>query len=265
MGRRCGCWYARKDGQVLELDLYSSSPLPVASVASVAVKPIVVVIHGGGWRSGQRSVPSSLNRYLAARGYLVASIDYRLAPHHRFPAAIDDVDDAVAWLKENAASLGGDPRRIVLIGRSAGGHLALLAAYRTKDPDVKGVVAFYPGTDLRFAWANPSNPLVLDTRAVLGDFLGGGPDAFGKAYDAASAYDFAGKESPPTLLLHGTRDELVAVMQSRRLAEKLRAANVRSRLIELPWATHAFDYNFSGPGGQIATYAVERFLAAVNR
>ena len=249
--------FAEPSGVKLEMDLYHpDGPAP---------HPVVLVVHGGSWRSGNRGEPGALNRYLAAHGYLVASVDYRFAPQFRFPAAAEDVGAAVAWLKANAASLGADASRIVLMGRSAGGHLALLQAYSARDPAVRGVVAFYAPNDLKFAWDNPSNPLVLDTPAVLGDFLGGSPAQAPEAYARSSALALVGPQSPPTLLLHGGRDEMVWVRQSERLAAKLGENGVRRYVLRLPWATHGFDYNFSGPGGQLSTYAVERFLAAVTK
>lgn len=247
--------YARPGGQELEIDLY----LP----ASPPPHPIVVVLHGGSWRGGDKREPAALNRYLAAHGYLVAAPDYRLAPRWRFPAAADDVAAALAWLKAQAFALGADPERIVLLGRSAGGQLALLAAVTARDPAVRGAVALYAPTDLNYAWENPANPLVLDTRGVLRDFLGGSPEEAPQAYAEASPLERAGPGSPPILLIHGGRDEMVFPAHAERMQAKLRWAGVRHLSVILPWATHGFDYNFAGPGGQLSTYAIERFLAAV--
>ena len=250
--------YATPAGVPLSADIYRpNSPPPHL--------PIVLVVHGGSWRGGDRAEPAALNRYLAAHGYLVVSIDYRLAPRFRFPAGPEDVAAAVAWIKKEAGRLGADASNIVLLGRSAGAHLALLEAYTAHDPAIRGVIDFYGPNDLTFAWDHPSNPLVLDTPGLLTDFLGGSPQKFPEQYAKSSALDAAGKSSPPTLLLHGGRDEMVWVKQAERLEPKLRAAGVRVYSLVLPWATHGFDYNFSGPGGQISTYAVERFLAAVTR
>jgi acetyl esterase/lipase len=223
----------------------------------------VVVVHGGAWQRGDPSQLAPLNHYLAARGYQVAAISYRLSPAHPFPAAHDDVLAALAYLKKHAADLGLDPTRLALLGRSAGGQLALLAAYTAADPAIRGVVAFYAPTDMRYGYANPANPRVIDSRGVLEAYLGGGPDLASAAYDAASPVDFVGPATPPTLLIHGGRDELVSPRQSERLAERLARAGRPHLLLRLPWATHGCDFNFGGPSGQLSTYAVERFLAAV--
>ncbi|XXY49363.1 alpha/beta hydrolase [Sorangium sp. So ce269] len=247
--------YREVEGGALHLDLYRRADAP-------GPLPIVVVIHGGSWNSGDSSQLAWLNGYLAARGLAVAAINYRLAPRHTFPAQRDDVLAAVTWLQENAARLELDPSRVALLGRSAGGQLALLAAYTAGDPAIRGAVALYAPSDLNWSWEHPTNPLVLDSPKTLREYLGGTPAQVKDRYDAASAIDFVVPGSPPTLLIHGTRDELVFAEQSRRLERRLAEASVPHLLLELPWATHGCDANPAGPGGQITTWAVERFLAA---
>ncbi|WP_438011103.1 alpha/beta hydrolase [Sorangium sp. So ce321] len=247
--------YREVEEGALHLDLYRRADVP-------GPLPVVVVIHGGSWNSGDSSQLAWLNGYLAARGLAVAAIDYRLAPRHTFPAQRDDVLAAVTWLQENAARLELDPSRVALLGRSAGGQLALLAAYTAGDPAIRGAVALYAPSDLNWSWEHPTNPLVLDSPKTLREYLGGTPAQVKERYDAASAIDFVVPGSPPTLLIHGTRDELVYAEQSRRLERRLAEASVPHLLLELPWATHGCDANPAGPGGQITTWAVERFLAA---
>ena len=105
--------FASIDGQELRLDLYR----PAEDHAPL---PGVIVIHGGSWQSGSRKDFPALNRYLAARGYVVAAVSYRFAPRFRFPAARDDVAAAITFLKRNAERLGLDASRLALVGRSAG-------------------------------------------------------------------------------------------------------------------------------------------------
>jgi acetyl esterase/lipase len=250
--------YSTRGNQQLGLDLYQ--PLVAQGAA-----PLVVIIHGGSWQSGDSTQLPALNYYLAARGYAVAAINYRHAPEHPFPAARDDVLAALDYLKRNAADLAIDSQRIVLLGRSAGGQLALLVAYTAGDPAIRGAISFYAPTDMRYGYANPVNPAVLDSRAVLSDYLGGSPDQAGAAYDAASPINFVGPTTPPTLLIHGGSDDLVQLGQSERLDARLAAAGRQHLLLYLPWATHGGDANFSGPSGQLSTYAVERFLVAAMR
>lgn len=248
--------YREVAGERLPLDLYLRPDAP-------GPRPIVLVLHGGGWRSGSLTQLPAINHYLAARGHAVAAVGYRLAPRHPFPAAHDDVLAAVAWLKAQAPALGLDPTRVVLLGRSAGGHLALLAAYRAGDPAIRGVVAYYAPTDLVWSWEHPSNPRVFDSPSALRDFLGGDPTARPDAYRDASPLAFVGAAAPPTLLIHGGRDAIVYHRQSERLAEALTFAGVPHLLLSLPWANHGCDANLAGPSGQLSTYAIERFLAAV--
>jgi acetyl esterase/lipase len=250
--------YLAREQQQLQLDLYQPREPRTAS-------PGVVVIHGGSWQRGDSTQLAPLNGYLAARGYLVAAINYRLSPAHQFPAARDDVQAAIAYLKTNAAPLGLDAERLVLLGRSAGGQLALLVAYTARDPAIRGVISFYGWTDLRHNYAYPANPRVYDTRGIFEAHLGGSPDKVPALYDAASPINFVGPGLPPTLLIHGGRDELISLAQSEFLAARLAAVRQPHFLLSLPWATHGCDYNFSGPCGQLSTYAIERFLAAVTK
>ena len=109
--------YATRGDQSLAMDLYRP---PGATQA-----PGVIVVHGGSWQHGDRAELAALSRYLAARGYVVASVSYRFAPQWPFPAARDDVRDAITFLKAHASEYGLDPRRLALLGRSAGGQIAL--------------------------------------------------------------------------------------------------------------------------------------------
>ncbi len=249
--------YATKGDQHLSLDLYQP--------AGVRGAPGVIVVDGGSWQHGDRAELAALNRYLAARGYVVASVGYRFAPQWPFPAARDDVRDAVAFLKAHAAEYGLDAQRLVLAGRSAGGQLALLVAYTMPDPAIRGAVSFYAPADMKYGYEHPSNPWVLDSTGVLEAYLGGNPSQVPSVYEAASPIRFVSSTTVPTLLVHGGRDELVFPAQSERLAARLVQAQRPHYFLRLPWATHGCDVNLSGPCGQISTYVIERFLAAVTQ
>jgi acetyl esterase/lipase len=248
--------YHEVDGCQLTLDLYRSSP-PGRCPATV------IVVHGGAWSSGDNTQLRGLNRYLAGRGYAVAAINYRLAPKHRFPAALEDVMTSIEFMTQRAVRFGTDPNRIVLLGRSSGGHLALLAGYRSSLPSIRGVVALYPPTDMRWSWDRPAPRRLMDSNGAIVNFLGGSPSEVPDAFDRASPIDFVSPNSPPTLLLHGGSDELVSPLQSHRLSERLLADGVPSLHVELPWAHHGMDANLAGPSGQITTFAIEHFLSAV--
>jgi acetyl esterase/lipase len=227
--------------------------------------PCVLLVHGGGWDSGARGELPQFDHWLARRGYAVAAISYRLAPEFRWPAQREDITAAIAFLKSHAAALGIDATRLVLLGRSAGGHLAEATAYTAPDPAIRGVVALYAPADVHFAWEFSRDDDVLKSPQLLKQFLGGTPETARASYDSASPIRFVGKSTPPTLLIHGRLDTLVWHRQSERLDQKLTEAGVTHAFISLPWATHAFEYNLNGPGGQLTTYAIEWFLAAVTK
>ena len=248
--------YSAQGGTELGLDLYR----PVGIQAPL---PGVVIIHGGSWQGGSRQDFPALNRYLAARGHLVVAISYRLPPRFPFPAARDDVAAAVAFLKRNASRLGLDTDRLVLIGRSAGGQLALVSAYMLRDPAIKGVVSYYGPIALRWGYANPAKLSIIDSSAILGAYLGGPRETHAAQYPAASPLSHVGHRTPPTLLINGLRDELVSPFHPEFLSDRLLRARVPHLYLRLPWATHGCDYLFYGPCGQVTTYAVDRFLAAV--
>ena len=165
-------------------------------------------------------------------------------------------------MKSHAVELGIDANRIVLMGRSAGAQIAAAVAYGDADPAIRGLIGLYGVYDMNFVWSISRPDDVLNSTKLMNQYLGGGPTPANQPdYDSASAQGLveAGR-TPPTLLLHGTIDTLCWVKHSRRLADRLEQAEVPHAFIELPWAVHAFDYNLTGPGGQITTYAIWTFL-----
>ncbi len=210
----------------LTLDLYRRPDLK-------ELLPVVVMIHGGSWQRGDAEQLPDVNHYLARRGYAVVAINYRKAPGHPFPAACDDVRAAIKWIRQNAPEHRMDSTRIVLHGRSAGAQLALVTGYTDHDPSVRGIVSLYAPTDMNWSWKNPAHPLVHDSRGNLRAYLGGAPNEQPQKYAAASPVQLAHAGAPPTLLLHGGRDELVNPIQSRRLSDRLAVLQVNHLLIEL--------------------------------
>jgi len=249
--------YATHEGAVLNLSYYRDSDPHAA--------PCVVVIHGGGWENGSAAEFPTLNHYLAHRGYAVAAIEYRFAPRWPWPAQREDVLDAVRYLQTHATELRLDPQRFVFLGRSAGGQIAEAVAYGAHDPAVRGCIAFYSPADMHYAFEFARADDILNSLHLVRQYLGGDPQNVRDNYDSASGILLASGSHVPTLLIHGYRDELVWFRQSQRLSDRLNALGAPHYFVQLPWATHAFDYNFNGPGGQISTYAVETFLAAVTR
>jgi acetyl esterase/lipase len=202
-----------------------------------------------------------------AQGYAVAAISYRLAPQCIWPAQGEDVRAALAWLKANAQQLGIDANRLVLLGRSAGGQLATAVGYGARDPAIRGVIALYAPHDMPFAWSVSREDDALNSIKLMKQYFGGPPDTPAQLarYESASGQLLARADSPPTLLIHGVPDTLAWYRHSERLAARLSALKVPHTHRQLPWATHGFDFNPHGPGGQLADYHIARFLAEVTK
>lgn len=246
-------------GGPLSLDFYYAA----GKIAAPA--PCVVVIHGGGWDGGDRLEFESFNRHLARQGFAVAAIDYRLAPGFTWPAQREDGVAALTYLRENHMALGIDPQRFVVFGRSAGGQIAEVLAYVDPVPGVRGVISFYAPADLYFAWNYTKEADLLNSFLLMRQYLGGTPETVPEAFTAASPYLHLRRRAVPALLGHGQLDGLVWHRQSERLASRLRETTTPVVFLDLPWATHAFDYNPRGPSGQLSAYAIEWFVRAVTR
>jgi acetyl esterase/lipase len=241
----------------LALDFYP------AKINSGKRAPCVVVIHGGGWNNGDRTQLASLNSWLASRGFSVAAIDYRLVPTALWPAPREDTEVALHWLQAHTNELHLAPNQFVLLGRSAGGQIALATAYGKEKAAWRGVISLYGPADLNFAYEYGDENDVLHSLALLRAFLGGTPQQAPAKYLDASPYSYVDSDDPPTLLIHGKLDTLVWHKQSERLNAKLAQAGVHHIFISLPWATHAFDVNLNGPSGQLTRHAIDTFLRTV--
>jgi acetyl esterase/lipase len=154
-----------------------------------------------------------------------------------------------------------DPDKLAIIGRSAGGHLATLAAYQTNAPPIKAVVSYYSPVDLTAGYSDPPIPDPIDSRQVMRDFLGGTPAELPELYRQASPGQLVDRLLPPTLLIYGGQDHLVESRFGHKLAKNLQSFGTTTIYIEIPWANHAFDEIFNGPSNQLALYYTERFLA----
>jgi acetyl esterase/lipase len=224
----------------LLLDLY----VPPSGLRSGAA---IVYLHGGGWAVGSRRrfgrafaewspTPFDL---LAQAGFVVASVDYRLSGEARFPAQLDDVKAAIAWLREHAIEIGVDGSRIVTWGESAGGHLAMLAGLT--DEHVCGIIDWYgpmnllslgiqhgPNSDKR-----PDDAGSWES-ALVGAPLQEQPDRT----RAASPISHVHAGAPPIQIHHGNADTLVPFAQSVEFVEALRAAGGDCEFVEVPGADH---------------------------
>lgn len=235
--------YAEHRGfRPLLLDLH----VPEDAVGPV---PCVVWVHGGGWQWGdRRDTPDHWPAgwwftELVRAGLAVATVDYRLAREARWPAQLDDIGLATAWLRARAGDLGLDPDRFGVAGESAGGHLAAMAALTGDGPSAfAAAVVLYGVTDVE-AMADhgraPGAP--SDPEAPEVDLLGGPvPEHLAAARDASPVHH-ATAACPPVLLISGDRDALVPLDQSRRLHAALAAAGAPAVELEVvPGADHCF-------------------------
>ena len=252
--------FARPDGVDLALDFYA----PPFAKDTTTRPPCLIVIHGGGWDSGDRTQLAAWNRRWATKGYAVAAVSYRLAPRWIWPAQREDVLAAISWLKAHADRLGIDPARLILIGRSAGGQIATAVGYGANDPAIRGIVALYAPHDMPFTWSVSREDDAINSIKLLRQLFGGPLDDGRRAlYESASGQLLAHAGSPPTLLLHGVPDTVSWYRHSERLAARLQELRVPHYFLRLPWATHGFDFNGDGPGGQLADYAIDSFLRTV--
>ncbi|MFN8373265.1 MAG: alpha/beta hydrolase [Anaerolineae bacterium] len=190
-----------------------------------------------------------------------------MSPEAIWNAQLQDVQCAVAWVRANAEQYRVDTTRIALMGRSAGAHLALEAAYRPNDAtvdlaacgmagvdtSVSAVVAFYPPTDLRMWDSTPEGALAA--------LLGGLPADMPDVYADASPTEFVRDDLPPTLLLQGYMDDLVVPAHVELLHNLLLATNTPVVVLRVPWARHGFDFLIGGLGAQMVEYDIDRFLA----
>lgn len=216
--------------------------------ASSAANPTVLAIHGGGFRAGKRTSYHPLCIKLAQRGYTCASMSYRLAPRHQFPAPVEDAKAAVRFLRANAAKYNVDPLRIGVTGGSAGGHLALMVGltgplkifegsgpHLDQSSAVQAVVNYYGPTDFTQSYGKS-----VDAHEVLPMFLGGDLAHNRQAHIASSPLYYVTPLSPPILSIHGTKDAYVAYEQSAWLLSRLVSAGIDAELETITGAGHGF-------------------------
>jgi acetyl esterase/lipase len=204
--------------------------------------PAVILVHGGAWTTGDKSggpdrgYMAPMHEPLAHAGFAWFSINYRLAPTHRYPACIEDVETAIRCLKTHATEYRVDPQRIALAGESAGGHLVALSAVRaTSSTRVAAVVAFYTPFDLGCDQPDGA-PLTPTMQALLGRKIFDRDTAV--LIREASPLTQVKSNLPPFLLLHGDADTRVPHRQSLNMQSRLRDAGVTCELITIPAGGH---------------------------
>jgi acetyl esterase/lipase len=232
--------YGTADGVALKMDVYYPE-------MAEGVIPAVIYVHGGAWIEGDKETGVGATEIpeLRSRGYLVAAVNYRLAPEYKFPAQIEDVKCAVRFLRANAANYGIDPDRIGAWGGSAGGHLVALlgvtdasagfegdGGYENQSSRVQAVVDMYGPTDLTELFRG------VDSRFAAQIFGIGSNNS--DILKSASPVTWISSDDPPFLILHGEEDELVPPSQSKILYDRLVAAGVLATLVMVKNAGHGF-------------------------
>lgn len=232
--------YKNVNGKSLQIDLYKPRNLTEPA-------PLLVFVHGGGWKGGKRSDYLIYLVDYAKKDYITATISYRLKNDSIYPACVQDVSDAMHFLFSNAAKYGYDPHRVAMIGGSAGGHLVLMTTYDFKEPaipldsvylatrpyKVKAVVDIYGPVDMTTPYAQ--------TQGLVTGFIGHSYSEKPELYWEASPAKYLRKDLPPTLIFQGTSDNLLPQSQSDTLKARLDRLGVPSEYYKLPLWPHAMD------------------------
>ncbi len=217
--------FARPAGVSLTLD----ANIP----ESAQTQPAVLLVHGGGWEAGDKR--TYINPWFATLSQAKIAwftINYRLAPQWKHPAAVDDIDAALIWIRSNAQRLGIDPARIAIMGESAGGHLAALAALQNRNR-VAAIVSFYGIYDIAL-WIRERGELPKNMAQYL-------PDSKAETISKVSPSEWVRRDSPPMLLVHGTADKGVPYQQSERMCQVAKAAGAACEVFLIEGAPHGVE------------------------
>lgn len=239
--------YGKAGGEALKLDLYlpetGGDPRP---------KPVIVFVHGGGWRIGGKSEVEPYTALLTTAGYAVASVDYRLSGRHRrFPTQIFDCKTAVRWVRANAARYGIDPARIGALGYSAGGHLAALLGTSEGVKALEDRSEGSPDASSRVqAICSVSGPvdLTFPPESLIGKYsidglLGGTAREHPERARSGNPALYATHGDAPALLIYGDKDTLVPPIHARILSEALRKVGVEVQVVVVHGGGHVPFYD----------------------
>lgn len=264
---RRGVHYGDSPAQVL--DVWRRKDLPAQPA------PVLIFVPGGAWVHGRSmGQGSALMSRLAEQGWVCLAIDYRVAPHHRWPRHLTDVKTAIAWARANVDKFGGDRNFVAIAGCSAGGHLSALAGLTADDPahraelpegadsSVDAVVGLYG----RYDWEDRSTPervrfVDFLERVVVKRKIDRHPEVFRDASPIARVH----RNAPPFLVIHGSKDTVIPVEQARGFVERLKAVSHSTvGYLELPGAGHGYDL-IDGERAGAAAHATSLFLNQVYR
>ena len=258
--------YATLGGHKLYADIYQPDRRTHPSVS-----PSVFMIHGGGFTRGERGQARNWDRWLAARGYTVFDVDYRLAPPVNWNLAAQDVVCAMTWAHARAETLHIAADRTLVAGQSAGASLALQVAYGLAEgtllsscggsaPAPAAVVAVYPAEDLALLWRENLSLGPLKGQDINIAYIGGSPEQFPDRYRATSALDHVRPGLPPTFVTYGEHDHLIPILGHAQLAARLTDAGVANTVLSVPYGDHGYDIMWGGIGTQIMRHVLSEFL-----
>lgn len=207
---------------------------------SAATTKSLIMIHGGSWNSGSRK---DFNAYVDSfrirqPGYAIFNLDYRLVnAGHKFPAQENDIRMAIDYIVGHAKEYAVNDSRLVVLGASAGGHLALLQAYKYSSPRMAAVIDFFGPTDLIDMYRHPWHDMLPLALQMVTGYT---PSTNEELYIQSSPVNFVSSSSSPTLIFHGGSDKIVSVNQSKTLSVKLNQAGVISELVIYPNERHGW-------------------------
>ncbi len=258
------------DGSVLAAEIWAR-PEP-QGLTSSANRPGIVFVHGGGFVGGGLRSRPAFFRFLADAGIPVVDVEYRLSPPPRWSDATSDIRCALGWVRGIGTALRIDPAKIVLIGYSAGGNLALMAAYSPRSSTQKSscdanapvpaaVVAIAPAADLRGIWEDGT--IIAGGLPFPEAYIGGPPDQYPYRYEAATPSGLLRPGLPPTLLIGGANDQLVFPDHTRALAVQLATASIACNLVMVPFGDHGFDGPPNAYGSQLEESILPAYIGAV--
>jgi acetyl esterase/lipase len=250
--------YRNVDGLELRLD----AAFPDAPGAH----PLVLCLHGGGWNMGSRQSFHKFMREFAASGYASVSMQYRLSTQAKYPAQMEDIRAALDFVRDNATRFHADPQRVVLMGGSAGAHLALLAGLAGKvgNTPIRAIIDLSGPTDLRdWRMSEGADQALRKSTGKSSDdlvaLLLGTSERSGALVERASPVTQVRPDSPPVLVIHWKEDQAVHRVQAERLVDELMKARVRHEVIWLEGRGHAFN----GPGVEMVVAKSVAFLSKI--
>jgi acetyl esterase/lipase len=264
--------YATVDGVELRAGVWAPSD---ASSAAPGTLPAVVFVHGGAFQGGGLWTRPTLLEAVQRARIVAIDIEYRLAPPPRWDQAPSDILCALAWVRSSTELRTVDRDRVVIVGESAGGNLAMLGGYAAGtgvipsscpelgDPVVPlGVVAIAPTADLEGIWRDATIYDFAGTRFPE-TYMGGTPDDFPDRYAAAAPFRLLRADLPPTLFVAAENDQFIHIERQRDTANRIRAAGATVNLIVVPYVWHGFDGEPNSFGAQLVEHLVPRFVASL--